>query len=46
MSYTTLKVRDVVLVEDDMKNKILSKLGKIHRAIPGRDDNIRSSIFI
>lgn len=39
---STTKVGDVILIEGDLKNKLLWKLGKIQRAILGRDGNIRS----
>ena len=47
---TELKVGDVALIEEDRKNKILWKLGKTERAIPGSyslnhirsDNHIRS----
>jgi hypothetical protein len=41
-SQAPLKVGDVVLIEEDTKNKLLWKLGKIERAIIGRDNNIRA----
>ena len=34
---TELKVGDVVLIEEDRKNKLLWELGKSERIIPGRD---------
>ncbi|XP_054706599.1 uncharacterized protein LOC129216409 [Uloborus diversus] len=37
-----LKIGDVVLIEEDSKNKLLWKLGKIERAFLGRDNNVRS----
>ncbi|XP_054706547.1 uncharacterized protein LOC129216358 [Uloborus diversus] len=37
-----LKIGDVVLIEEDSKNKLLWKLGKIKRAFLGRDNNVRS----
>lgn len=37
-----LKMGDIVLVECDLKNKLLWKLERIQRVIPGRDGNILS----
>lgn len=33
---------DIVLIEDDVKNNFIWKLGKVQRTIPGRDGNVRS----
>ena len=39
---TESKVHDAILIEKDRKNKLLWKLGKIERAIPGWDNHIYS----
>ncbi|GFX54996.1 uncharacterized protein TNCV_4356521 [Trichonephila clavipes] len=40
-TYPELKVGDVVLIEENTKNKLLWKLGKIERTLPGRDNKTR-----
>ncbi|GFY52881.1 uncharacterized protein TNIN_388831 [Trichonephila inaurata madagascariensis] len=35
------KVGDLVLIEENTKNKLLWKLGKIERTLPGRDNKTR-----
>ncbi|GFY55370.1 hypothetical protein TNIN_319891 [Trichonephila inaurata madagascariensis] len=35
------KIGDVVLMEENTKNKLLWKLGKIERTLPGRDNKTR-----
>lgn len=42
ITHPPLKVRDIVLIEGDLKSKLLWKLRKIQKAIPGKDSNIRS----
>ncbi|GFW80639.1 uncharacterized protein TNCV_3234911 [Trichonephila clavipes] len=37
-THPELKVGDVVLIEENTKNKLLWKLGKIERTLPGRDN--------
>ncbi|GFS32225.1 uncharacterized protein TNIN_168651 [Trichonephila inaurata madagascariensis] len=40
-THPELKVGDVVLIEKNTKNKLLWKLGKIERTLPGRDNKTR-----
>ncbi|GFW96481.1 DUF5641 domain-containing protein [Trichonephila clavipes] len=40
-THPELKVGDVVLIEENTKNKLLWKLGKIERTLPGRDYKTR-----
>ena len=40
-SQIEFKEGDVVLIEGNAKNKLLWKLGKIERVLPGRDNKIR-----
>ncbi|GFT06343.1 hypothetical protein TNCV_1145351 [Trichonephila clavipes] len=40
-THPELKVGEVVLIEENTKNKLLWKLGKIGRTLPGRDNKTR-----
>ncbi|GFS90530.1 uncharacterized protein TNCV_4097311 [Trichonephila clavipes] len=40
-THPELKIGDVVLIEENTKNKLLWNLGKIERTLPGRDNKTR-----
>lgn len=42
ISHTAVTVGDVFLIQDDMMNTFLCKLAEIQRAIPDKDNDIRS----